>query len=231
MWPRSTRCAVSWWRRGSAISGVLALSAGCGESQDFIASFPTAECEPLADGEESGLGFSVEELHALVLEAPPVSVQWEDTPGGGAGEAAMSLTMQGVDAVEAERCVSLVDVYFAEGVEFLQLAVPAEISLDEGKVRSEGTLWLQADALDLESVLVYAEHLGATLEGDYEDEAWDFIEDDLEGYSDVEWTDSRLALKGWWPGAEVSVLLGYESEEAEVGTLATAWKGDWGFED
>lgn len=183
-------------------------------------------CEPVytaTTAEDSTLGFSAEDVFAMLDDAPPVEVVWtEMTQKSESADISLVLTADGDPELaepggETSAC--------AESGTWLRVPVRMEISLAGGEVTASGSTHLDVGALDLSRVGLSSDwDLPAELSGEY---ATQFA-----AYFEAEYASRGFSLDSTWitfadTWAEPVFDIEFKSTSADSGSAATAWRGTW----
>jgi len=210
---------------------IAAFIAACSSPADSLdQGISMVGCDPFLGGmaETSSLGFSADEVVALLQGNLPSNISWEETATGSGAQDALAISLIEVNETELEICVGIpmTESAFKEDTEFLRIPLQIQISIADGQVSSEGVSTIYAITLDEADIYLTMEE-GAEVSGDYAEAGQNFIQSETSTSSDVNWTGTRLWLDGSWLDASVVLSLEYQDAANERSVTANAWEGVW----
>lgn len=202
---------------------LLVLLTGCGGQSGENGE---GGCEPeltATSSSDATLGFSAEDVAALLSEHLPISVTWDEmTQGDATTDIALDLALAGEPSIaepggETPTC--------PEADRWLRVPVTMDVSLGGGQVVASGLTELDVGALDLARVHLSAGwDFPADLSGDYADQ--------FDAYFEAEYASRGFTLDSTWvvladTWAEPTVDIEFQSTSSDAGSAATAWRGTW----
>ncbi len=173
--------------------------------------------------DDSILGFSAEDVVALLSANLPTSVIWDQmTLGDASTDLAISLALDGEPSLAEP---SSEDSCCLEDGSWLQIPLALDIVMAGGEVTASGTTRFAAWAPALDHVWIYTGwDLPAVLTGDYLAQFGAYFED--------EYGSRGFTLEGTWISfartwAEPVVDIDCTSHSADAGSAAAVWRGTW----
>lgn len=202
---------------------LLAFALGCSQPPPVDA---VEGCEPTLTATTAGdatLGFSADDVLAMLAGALPTEVVWDEmTQGDAATDVTLALAAAGDPALaepggDTSTC--------PETGTWLRIPVGLQITLAGGEVTASGTIDLDAGALDAARVHLTPDwDLPATLSGDYATQFDAFFADEYASRG-FELDGTWIALARTWTEPVVDIEL--QATSPDAGLAAVAWRGTW----